>query len=68
MAITYRELEKVISQMSDEHKDDGITVHLVHTDEFMPVYEGVNIVTDDSQDPAYNVLLDPGTLYLTIDF
>lgn len=56
--MTYRDLAKIISEMTEEQKDMTVTVNIVDYDEFIPVE---NFSTRDTDG-----ILDENHPYLTI--
>lgn len=58
--LTYRRLGKLIEELPEEHKDDNVTIHLMDTDEYLPV-SGWGVAAEGHD-------LDFGHLILEVDF
>ncbi len=62
--MTWRQLQKLISELPEEHKDDHVTLYMEAEDDFVAVFsdELGQSVDGDRADG----ILDPGHSYLTL--
>lgn len=61
--MTWNQLAKKITEMSNEEKESDIAAHIVSIDEFFPII-GIIKVYPDSQ---FSDILDPGNHYFEVD-
>lgn len=59
--MTYNDLYRALSQMTDSERMQTVTVHLAFEDEFYPVNS--DLMKSDST----NDVLDPGHFYLVVE-
>lgn len=62
--MTWRQLEQLIKEMSEEHKDDNVTVYLEAEDYFVGIFS--DELGQSADGDAADGVLDPGHHYLTV--
>lgn len=60
--MTWRQLKEILSQMTENHLDDNVTIFV--TNEFFPVLKMAQVNSDDDQDAGG--VLDIGHSYLVV--